>query len=50
MSDKKHDTSTHGWPKAAVVLVLALAATSQVGNIPNAPTQRPATTCITLRA
>jgi hypothetical protein len=50
MSRKKRDASPQGWPKAAIVISLALTATAQVGHVVTVPTQRPATTCISLRA
>jgi hypothetical protein len=50
MKRKKKSTSPEEWLKVLAGLALALAATAAAGYAPGVPAQRPATSCVTLRA
>jgi hypothetical protein len=47
---KKSSTGPEEWRKIIAGLALALAATAVAGYAPSAPAQRPAISCVTLRA
>jgi hypothetical protein len=50
MNRKKKGTTREEWLKVIAGLALALAATAVAGYAPSAPAQRPAISCVTLRA
>jgi hypothetical protein len=50
MKRKKKAASPEEWLKVMAGLALMLAATAVAGYAPGAPAQRPATSCVTLRA
>ncbi len=50
MNRKKNDTGREEWLKVMARLEFALAVAAVAGNVPSAPAQQPATSCVTLRA